>query len=119
MISTKEGKKSEGVMVGEHIRWQREWLRMDIHAAWFHTDDYNSRIYQHESSVQNDFSFPCYYGHGIRYMMMAQANIKKKIMVTAKVGVTNYFDRSSIGSGLQEINQSSQTDLLLQLRYRL
>ena len=119
MVSAKEGTNSKGIMMGEHIRWQQAWLRMDIHAAWFHTDDYNSRIYQHESSVQTDFSFPCYYGHGIRYAMMAQANISEKIMVTAKIGVTNYFDRSSIGSGLQEIDQSSKTDLLLQLRYRL
>jgi hypothetical protein len=35
------------------------------------------------------------------------------------VGVTNYFDRTTIGTGLQQVNQSSMTDLLLQLNIKL
>ena len=117
VISRKERVSSKGVMIGEHIRWQHQWLQVNGNIAWFHTDDYDSRLYQYEHSVQNDFSFPPYHGHGLRYALTAQAAIKKKIMVTAKIGVTNYFDRHTIGSGLQEINHSSQTDLLIQLRY--
>jgi hypothetical protein len=47
---------------------------------------------------------------------MTQAKIGTHFAVSAKLGVTNYFDRSVISSGLQQINASSMTDLLLQLR---
>jgi hypothetical protein len=38
---------------------------------------------------------------------------------SAKIGTTNYFDRAVISSGYQQINASSQTDLLFQFRLKL
>ena len=35
----------------------------------------------------------------------------KKLLLIAKLGTTDYFDRSHISSGLQEISRSSQSDL--------
>jgi hypothetical protein len=35
-----------------------------------------------------------------------------------RLGYTRYFDRTTIGSGWQQINQSSLTDMEVQLRYR-
>ena len=49
---------------------------------------------------------------------MARANIGSRLMLTAKLGNTNYFDRSTIGSSYQLINHSSQTDLDLQVRWK-
>ena len=40
-------------------------------------------------------------------------------MLTGKIGMTKYFDRQVIGSGLQRINGSSITDLEVQLRVKL
>jgi hypothetical protein len=39
-------------------------------------------------------------------------------MVVAKIGVTNYFDRSSIASGMEEIRASSMADIDFQLRLK-
>jgi hypothetical protein len=50
---------------------------------------------------------------------MAQANIGKHLALITKLGVTNYFDRSVIGTGLQQIDQSSMADLLVQLNVKL
>ena len=58
------------------------------------------------------------YGEGIRYWLMARANIGRRLLLTAKVGVTDYFDRSTIGSSYQQIDASSQTDLDLQIRWK-
>jgi hypothetical protein len=38
---------------------------------------------------------------------------------SAKIGTTNYFDRAFISSGYQQIDASSQTDLLFQFRFKL
>ena len=112
--------RSKGWMLSEQATWQlQKATRLTASAAWFHTDDYNSRVYGYERSLLYDFSIPAYYGQGIRYMLMARHSFSQKLMLTAKVGVTNYFDRSTIGTGLQQVDRSSMTDLLLQLRIKL
>ena len=106
-------------MLSQHATWQWRWLQADAHIGWFRTDNYDARLYQYERSLQYDFSFPAYYGHGMRHSLMLQATIGSRITAVAKYGTTNYFDRSTIGSGLQQINRSSMTDVLLQLRLSL
>lgn len=119
VVVSEQGTNSRGIMIGQQARWQQRWLKVAATVAWFHSDDYDSRLYQYEPSTQYDFSFPAYYGHGIRYSLMMQADIGKHLALATKLGVTNYFDRSVIGTGLQQIDQSSMADLLIQLNVKL
>jgi hypothetical protein len=59
-----------------------------------------------------------FYGEGIRYWFMARTRLINNLTLTAKLGVTNYFDRPTIGTDKQLVNHSSMTDLDLQLSYR-
>lgn len=118
VIVNEAGVNSRGLMVGQQARWQQRWLKVTGALAWFRSDDYDSRLYQYELSTSYDFSFPAYCGHGIRYALMAQADIGRHLALAAKLGVTNYFDRTTIGTGLQQIDRSSQADLLVQIGYK-
>jgi len=109
--------RSKGVMISQQAGYTHRWLRLDANIGWFRTDDYDSRLYQYEPSVRYDFSFPMYYGHGIHYALMVRADIGA-FSFAAKATTTDYFDRSVISSGLQEIKRSSMTDLILQVRCR-
>ena len=115
VLVSESGNNSRGIMVSQQTRWQYHWMKITGQLAWFHSDNYNSRLYQYEPSTQYDFSFPAYYGHGIRYALVAQVNMGTRLLLATKVGVTNYFDRTTIGTGLQQVNQSSMADLLIQL----
>ncbi len=95
------------------------WLQLAATASYFHTDDYDSRVYSYERSVRYTFSFPSFFGEGIRVALQARADLSDKWMVIAKLGHTRYFDRSTIGSGLQQIDSRSMTDLDLQVRLKL
>ena len=64
------------------------------------------------------YSMAQFYGEGIRYWLMTRASIGKRLMLTAKIGVTDYFDRAVIGSSYQQVDASSLTDLDLQLRWK-
>lgn len=86
--------------------------------AYFHTGDYNSRLYSYEPGMLYDFSFPSYYGEGIRYSLLAKYSPTKRLSVAAKAGTTCYFDRSQVGSGLQQVDASSLTDVQLQLHWK-
>lgn len=112
-------KRSSGVMIGQQGQWCWRWLTVHAHVAWFRAPDYDARLYQYERTVRYDFSFPAYYGHGLRYALMASARLGARLVATAKAGVTDYFDRSTISSGLQEVCRSSLTDILLQLQLKL
>ncbi len=117
VLFTSHDSRSKGIMLTQQAAYTYRWLQLHATMGWFHTDDYDSRLYQYEPSVLYDFSFPMYYGHGIRYALQARADLGA-FTLSAKVGTTNYFDRAVISSGLQQIDQSSMTDVLFQLRYR-
>ncbi len=89
-----------------------------VQAGYFHTQDYNSRIYSYERGLRYNFSFPAFYGEGVRYCLIAAYKPLNSLQITAKAGTTDYFDRSSIGTALQQINHSSATDIQLQLSWR-
>ena len=109
--------RSRGIMFSQQADFRHRWLRLNATVGWFHTDDYDSRLYQYEPSVRYDFSFPMYYGHGLHYALMAQADIRR-LSLAAKLATTRYFDRSVIASGYQQIDHPYMTDILLQLRYQ-
>ena len=109
----------QGMMLCQEATWKNRWLQIDANFGWFNTDDYNSRIYYFEKSVLYDHTSTMYYGQGIHYTLMAKAELGKRLTLAAKMMITNYFDRNFISSGLQQVDRSSMTDLLVQLRYTL
>jgi len=107
-----------GAMVSCSLSFTKKWLRLNGGVGYFHTDGYDSRLYLYESGPLYTYSMAQFYGEGIRYWLMARATIGRKLMLTAKAGVTDYFDRNSTGSGYQEVDGSSLTDLDLQVRWK-
>ena len=86
--------------------------------GYFHTDGYNSRVYLYEQGPLYTYSSLQLYGEGLRYWLMARVSLGRNLTLTAKAGVTDYRDRQTIGSGYQQIDGSSQTDLDLQVRWK-
>ncbi len=110
---------SRGWMMSEHLTWQpHSWL-LCATAAYFHTDDYASRLYLYERLMAHEYSMPSYFGHGLHLAAMARKDFGRHLRLAVRLGYTNYFDRSIIGSGLQQIDGSHQTEFDFQLRWRL
>ena len=107
-----------GGMVSATLAYTRRWLRLNGGFGYFHTDSYNSRVYLYELGPLYTYSSQMFYGEGIRYWLMARANIGKHLMLTAKIGISDYFDRNTIGSSYQQVDASSLSDLDLQLRWK-
>ena len=107
-----------GGMVSGTLVYTYRWLRLNGGLGYFHTDSYNSRVYLYESGPLYTYAMTSFYGEGLRYWLMVRAKIGRRLMLTAKAGVTNYFDRSTIGSSLQQVDGSSLADLDLQMRWK-
>lgn len=108
-----------GWMAAQQLAWKTPHLHLAGRIAMFHTNNYESRLYQYEPSMRYDFYFPAFAGEGMRYSLLATARLFRSLSLTAKLGITNYFDRATIGSGLQQIDHSAQTDLSLMLTWKL
>lgn len=115
---TEYKERDRGWMVSENINRKFKWLQLNLSANYFKTDSYESRVYAYERTLLYSFSYPAFYGHGIRYTLMARVDIGRHAMLTAKLGVTDYFDRSTTGSSYQTIYGSSAADLEVQARLK-
>ena len=109
---------SQGFMLTENIGYTTGKWQLYAGGKYFHTDSYDSRLYSYERAMPHTFSYPAYFGHGIRYSLVAVWTPIPSLQFTAKAAVTNYFDRSTISSGQQQINASSACDIEMGLRWR-
>jgi hypothetical protein len=110
--------RSFGYMLSQNVEWGNKWLKLIGTIGYFHTKDYNSRVYLYERGPLYAYSFPSFYGEGIRWALLAQAHIHQNLMILMKMATTDYFDRDHISSGLQQIDRSSMTDLELQVQWK-
>jgi len=107
-----------GWMLSQQLRLKREHWQAAAGVGYFNTDNYDTRLYAYEPGMRYGFNFPMFYGEGIRYWLQARLQLIEAVEVSAKLATTDYFDRATIGTGLQQIDHSAQTDLDLQLRCR-
>jgi len=113
---------SNGVALAENIRYESnsEQWRASLFVAYFHTDDYDSRVYAYEPMLYNTFYIPSFYGHGGRISGTLRWQTRnKKLMLECKYGCTKFFDRSTQSSGMQQIFSAWKNDISVQLRVKL
>ncbi len=93
-------------------------LSASIRVQYFETDGYNSRLYAYENDVLYSFSIPVFYEKGFRYYLNANYDLNKKMTVWFRVAQTVNPDKTSIGSGLDEIKGNHRTEAKIQFMYR-
>ena len=108
----------QGWMLGQKLSMKHAWWQLSVHGAYFHTDGYDSRLYTYERQLPHEFSFSMFYGRGMRLALIGRAKIDSALQFDMKIGHTHYYDRQTIGSGLQQINSNRLTDLDLQARWK-
>lgn len=86
--------------------------------ALFDTDDYDNRLYFYERDVWLAYSFPAYYGVGIRAYVLAQYKVSKKIDLWLRWSQIRYTNRVEIGSGSETIAGNAGNDIKFQARIR-
>jgi hypothetical protein len=93
-------------------------LSASIRLQYFETDGYNSRLYAYENDVLYSFSIPVFYEKGFRYYLNANYDIGRKSTLWFRIAQTLNPDRSTVGSGLDEIEGNRRTEVKLQFMYR-
>lgn len=112
--------QSDGWLFYQDVFWRdgRRGLQTNIRVAYFNTQSYNSRLYAYENDVLYASSFPMYYDRGIRSYLNVRWRISKQLDLWTRYALTNYFDRETVGSGLDEIEGNKRSELKLQIRWQ-
>lgn len=120
LYSEDKEKSSRGIMLAQSCGWRPASLPLqgDVYAAWFHTDDYSSRISSYEKNILYAFNMPSFYGKGIRLSTTLRWEVADKLSLSAKLAYTHYMDRNVIGTEQEEIEGSDKTDLYVLLRWK-
>lgn len=111
-------KDSFGGMLMQTVGYSNNTLSMAANIGYFHTKDYNSRLYAYERNMLYSFSFPMFYGEGMRAVLFAKGSIGPNLIITGKIGTTKYFDRDIISSSYQQIDSSWKTDVDIQVKWK-
>ena len=109
---------SYGYMISESVRWQEKWLKLFGLIGYFHTDDYNSRVYIYDPGLLYTFSFASFYGKGLRLALNCKVMASDNLTFVLKGGCTHYFDRDVISSGPQQIDRSTISELEMQMQLK-
>lgn len=86
---------------------------------FFETSGYNSRLYIFENDVLYSHSIPAVFGNGLRYYLLTQIKIAKKITFGFRLAQTMYRGQEEIGSGLDLIHGNRKTELKTQIVFSL
>jgi len=111
---------TQGWVISQSIGWKSErkpW-QADFYVAYFKTDDYNTRIYSNEKNLLYSFSIPSFYGEGTRVSTVLRYSLTKKCAFSLKAAWAHYFDKTTIGTGLEEITGSDKIDLYAQVSWK-
>src|SRR5690606_26751304 len=114
----KEENFTRGFVLAQDVNFSIWRLKISSRVALFDTEDYDNRQYVYERDVLYSFSIPAYYGRGIRNYIMVQYTASKSLSFWARYARTQYKDKDTIGSGLEEIHGNQKTDVKFQIRYR-
>ncbi|KIC93219.1 helix-hairpin-helix domain-containing protein [Flavihumibacter solisilvae] len=97
-------------------------ITLSVRSQFFNTDGYESRIYAYERDVLYTYSIPSFFDSGWRYYLQIQGKLPPLRMLKSltfswwvRWAQTLYNNKSSIGSGQDEISGNQKSDWKCQL----
>lgn len=85
----------------------------------FNSSSWDTRIYSYENSVPYSFSIPALNDNGIRGYLLLKYTVKEKISFWIKYGYSHYYNRETIGTGLDESEGSTKSEMEVMARIRI
>ncbi len=112
------GKTTRGLALIQDVNLSVRRWGFGLRHAIFDTDDYDNRLYVYERNVWLAYSFPPYYGIGVRNYVLVQYNLSKQIDLWLRWSHLRYTDRMEIGTGSETIAGNSANDVKFQVRVK-
>lgn len=107
-----------GIALLQDLQWKINRFEFTGRYALFQTDDYENRQYTYENDTYLAYTFPSYYGKGLRTYLMIAYQFNDHITLWIRYAHSRYLDQDSIGSGMDSIQGDQRDDLRIQFVLR-
>ena len=118
LFQQKKIKNSHGYQITQSCSYTSTAFNFSLQGTFFNTSDYDSRVYSYEKNILYNYYIPCFTGMGYRLSTVLRFDLTTSLMLMAKYGMTHYFDREVIGSGLSAIESRTKMDLQCLIRLK-
>lgn len=108
--------RHQGFLVAQDLAYSSKKLTLSGRFALFDANDYDSRIYIYEPDLLYVYNVPSFYNQGIRYYILCKYVLSKHITIWGKYAQTKYFNIETIGTGTEEINGNTRSNLSFQMK---
>lgn len=109
---------SNGIFLSQGLRLTpTPSLQIDARVAFFDTEGYPARIYAYEHDLLYSFSVPVFFDQGRRSYILAEYELASSLTLEFKYEVTRYTNRSTIGSGLNQVDGRRRREVRAQVRW--
>ncbi|MCS6821997.1 MAG: helix-hairpin-helix domain-containing protein [Microscillaceae bacterium] len=109
---------THGFVVVQDLGLDYKKWHFDMRFASFDTDDFDNRQYVTERDVLFSFSIPAYSGRGLRTYFMLRYQFTHKLDLWLRYARFDFPNQTSIGSGLEQIQGSTRSDIKVQMRIK-
>lgn len=119
-IKRKSNQDEDGMIFTQDFIYKPKSFPIDLTLRYvlFDTDSYDTRIYSYENNALYVFSVPAYYYQGSRAYVLIRWSFLRHCDIWARYGVNVYNNRSTLGSGAEEIQGNVKSDITIQLRVK-
>lgn len=101
----------EGILLFQDVSFRNQGYGLTLRYALFGSASYNSRIYAFENDLPDVFLTPSFSGKGSRFYVLGRCRLRKNTDLWIKYSSTVLGDRSTIGSGWDEIKGNKSSEL--------
>jgi len=121
LFSDEKGENERGYLMYQDILYRPVHFPLEVtfRYALFDTRGYDSRIYTYENDVLYAFSVPSYFDKGQRIYLMLRYRAMKQLDIWVRIARTVYSNKLSIGSGADEIDGNTKTEIKVQIMLKL
>ena len=94
-------------------------LSLSTQAAFFSTDDYDSRVYIRTLPMVYSFSYTPFFYKGMHGAVLVTYKPLRQLTTLLRVSHTHYFNRSTVATADRMIDHPYKTDIDLQVKWTL
>ena len=116
-INRKDESNDNGYLLYQDLIYKTEKLPLTIYFryALFDTDSYYSRIYTYENDLLYAYSIPALYFRGAHTYIMLKYSVSRSADIWIKYTRTTYSGMDYIGTGLNESDGNTRSEIKVQL----
>ncbi|GIV32960.1 MAG: hypothetical protein KatS3mg031_0495 [Chitinophagales bacterium] len=111
--------KEHGYLIYQDVGFKKLSFPLALNArlTLFSTDSYASAIYVYEDDVLYYFSIPAYFYTGVKFYVVFKYTLVRGLDVWLRLSHVHYTNRQTVGSGLDEINGNTRSEIRAQMRW--